>query len=194
MAARPGRYSGSSRDLVDALAKKHGVKPENIVLGCGSTQILRSVTHLYTAKDKPLVATIPTYEECAEYATLMGNKVIGVPLNSEFKPDLDRFADASQGRGARLLLQSEQPVVDLRRREGDARLHQEAARASRRTRRSSSTRRTSSTSPIPITRRSFRSRSAIRASSSRARSRRRMAWRACASATRSATPTRSRSC
>ncbi|MEX2270466.1 MAG: histidinol-phosphate transaminase [Vicinamibacterales bacterium] len=97
--SRPGRYSGSSRDLTDALAKKHGVKPENIVLGCGSTQILRSVTHVFTAKDKPLVATIPTYEECADYATLMGNKVIGVSLNSEFQPDLDKFADASKGAG-----------------------------------------------------------------------------------------------
>lgn len=97
--SRPGRYSGSSRDLIDALAKKHGVKPENIVLGCGSTQILRSVTHVFTAKDKPLVATIPTYEECADYATLMGHKVIGVSLNSEFQPDLDKFADASKGAG-----------------------------------------------------------------------------------------------
>jgi histidinol-phosphate aminotransferase len=97
--ARPGRYSGSSRDLIDALAKKHGVKPENIVLGCGSTQILRSVTHVYTAKDRPLVATIPTYEECADYATLMGNKVIGVSLDSEFKPDLDKFAAAAKGAG-----------------------------------------------------------------------------------------------
>jgi len=96
---RPGRYSGGARDLIDALAKKHGVKPENIVLGCGSTQILRSVTHVFTAKDKPLVATIPTYEECADYATLMGNQVVGVPLDSEFKPDLDRLADASQGAG-----------------------------------------------------------------------------------------------
>jgi len=97
--ARPGRYSGSSRDLVDALAKKHGVKTENITLGCGSTQILRTVTHVYTAKDKPLVATIPTYEECADYATLMGNKVVGVPLDAEFKPDLDRFADSAKGAG-----------------------------------------------------------------------------------------------
>src|SRR5688500_17617786 len=97
--ARPGRYSGSARDLIDTLAKQHGVKPENIVLGCGSTQILRTVTHVFTAKDKPLVATIPTYEECADYATLMGNKVIGVALDSEFKPDLDRFADASKGAG-----------------------------------------------------------------------------------------------
>ncbi len=97
--SRPGRYSGSSRDLIDALAATHGVKPENIVLGCGSTQILRSVTHVYTAKDRPLVATIPTYEECADYATLMGNTVVGVSLNSDFQPDLDGFAHASQGAG-----------------------------------------------------------------------------------------------
>ncbi len=97
--SRPGRYSGSQRDLIDALAAKHKVKPENIVLGCGSTQILRSVTHVFTAKDKPLVATIPTYEECADYATLMGNKVVGVSLNSEFQPDLDKFADAARGAG-----------------------------------------------------------------------------------------------
>lgn len=97
--SRPGRYSGSAGDLIDTLAKQNGVKPENIVLGCGSTQILRTVTHVFTAKDKPLVATIPTYEECADYAILMGNKVVGVPLDSEFKPDLDRFADASKGAG-----------------------------------------------------------------------------------------------
>ena len=29
--AAPGRYSGSSGALIDAIAKKHGVKPENIV-------------------------------------------------------------------------------------------------------------------------------------------------------------------
>jgi histidinol-phosphate aminotransferase len=97
--SRPGRYSGSARNLIDTLAKQHGVKPENIVLGCGSTQILRTVTHVFTAKDRPLVATIPTYEECADYAALMGHKVVGVALDSEFKPDLDRFAAASKGAG-----------------------------------------------------------------------------------------------
>lgn len=97
--SQPGRYSPSSRNLIDALAAKHKVKPENIVLGCGSTQILRSVTHVFTAKDRPLVATIPTYEECADYATLMGNKVVGVSLNSEFQPDMDKFADAARGAG-----------------------------------------------------------------------------------------------
>ena len=95
----PGRYSGSSRDLIDAIAKRQGVKPENVVLGCGSTQILRSCTHLFTAKDKALVGTIPTYEECAGYAEMMGHPVRPVALNREFKMDLDKLADAANGAG-----------------------------------------------------------------------------------------------
>ena len=97
--ATPGRYSGSSRDLIEAIAKKQGVKPENIVLGCGSTQILRSATHLFTAKDKALVGTIPTYEECAGYAEMMGHPVRPVALDNEFKIDLDKFAAAAKGAG-----------------------------------------------------------------------------------------------
>ena len=95
----PGRYSGSARDLIDAIANKQGVKPENVVLGCGSTQILRSATHLFTAKDKPLVGTIPTYEECAGYAELMGHPVRPVALDGSFRIDLDKLADAAKGAG-----------------------------------------------------------------------------------------------
>jgi histidinol-phosphate aminotransferase len=97
--ARPGRYDGSSRELIDAIAKKQGVKPENIVLGCGSTQILRSCTHLFTARDKALVGTIPTYEECAGYAEMMGHPVRPVALDADFKIDLGKFADAAKGAG-----------------------------------------------------------------------------------------------
>jgi histidinol-phosphate aminotransferase len=97
--ATPGRYSGSSRDLIDALAARLKVKPENIVLGCGSTQILRSSTHLFTAKDKPLVGTIPTYEECAGYAEMMGHPVRPVALDASLKIDVDRFAEAAKGAG-----------------------------------------------------------------------------------------------
>jgi histidinol-phosphate aminotransferase len=95
----PGRYSNAGRDLVDAIAKTQGVKPENVVLGCGSTQILRSATHLFTAKDKPLVGTIPTYEECAGYAEMMGHPVRPVGLDADFKIDLDKLAEASKGAG-----------------------------------------------------------------------------------------------
>jgi len=95
----PGRYSTAGRDLIDAIAGKQGVKPENVVLGCGSTQILRSATHLFTAKDKPLVGTIPTYEECAGYAEMMGRPVRPVALDGDFKIDLDKLAEAAKGAG-----------------------------------------------------------------------------------------------
>ena len=97
--ARPGRYDGTARPLIEAIAKKQGVKPENIVLGCGSTQILRSATHLFTAKDKALVGTIPTYEECAGYAEMMGRPVRPVALDADFRIDLGRLAEAAKGAG-----------------------------------------------------------------------------------------------
>lgn len=97
--ARPGRYDSSQGALIDAIAKKLGVKPENVVLGCGSTQILRSATHLFTAKDKALVGTIPTYEECSDYAALMGHPVRAVSMDENFKIDLDELAAAAKGAG-----------------------------------------------------------------------------------------------
>lgn len=95
----PGRYSGSAGELIDVITKKFGVKRENVVLGCGSTQILRSATHLFTAKDKPLVGTIPTYEECVGYAEMMGHPVRGVSLDADLKIDLDKMGDAAKGAG-----------------------------------------------------------------------------------------------
>jgi histidinol-phosphate aminotransferase len=97
--ARPGRYDGSAQGLIEAIAKKNNIKAENIVLGCGSTQILRSCTHLFTAKDKALVGTIPTYEEGAGYAEMMGHPVRPVALDANFKIDLDTFAAAAKGAG-----------------------------------------------------------------------------------------------
>ena len=107
----PGRYSNAGRDLIDAIAKKQGVKPENVVLGCGSTQILRSATHLFTAKDKPLVGTIPTYEECAGYAEIIGHPVRSIALDPDFKIDLDKFADAAKGAGLVFLCNPNNPTA-----------------------------------------------------------------------------------
>jgi histidinol-phosphate aminotransferase len=109
--AQPGRYSGAAGPLIEALAKHHGVTPQNIVLGCGSTQILRSATHLFTARNKALVGTIPTYEECAGYADMMGHPVRAIRLDSEFNVDLDRMADAARGAGLVFFCNPNNPVA-----------------------------------------------------------------------------------
>jgi len=96
---KPGRYSNQVGDLTDAIAGHFKVKTENVLVSEGSTEILRAATQVFTAKTRPLVGTIPTYEECAGYAELIGNPVKGVKLNAEFKIDLDAYLTASKGAG-----------------------------------------------------------------------------------------------
>jgi len=97
--AKPGRYSNQTGELTEAVCAHFKVKPENVLLSEGSTEILRAATQVFTSKSKALVGTIPTYEECAGYAELIGNQVRGVKLSSEFKIDLDPFLAASKGAG-----------------------------------------------------------------------------------------------
>jgi histidinol-phosphate aminotransferase len=97
--AKPGRYSNQTGQLTDAICAHFKVKPENVLLSEGSTEILRAATQVFTSKAAGLVGTIPTYEECAGYAELIGNKVTGVSLNSEFKLDVDKMAAAAKGAG-----------------------------------------------------------------------------------------------
>jgi histidinol-phosphate aminotransferase len=97
--AKPGRYSNGAGELTEAIASHFKVKTENVLVSEGSTEILRAATQVFTSKTKPLVGTIPTYEECAGYAELIGNPVRGVKLNSEFKIDLDAMLAAAKGAG-----------------------------------------------------------------------------------------------
>ena len=109
--ATPGRYSNATGDLRDALSKSLGVSSENLTLGCGSTQILRTATHVYTARTKALVGTIPTYEECAGYAAMLGHPVRAVSLNRDFQMDLDRMANAAKGAGLVFYCNPNNPVA-----------------------------------------------------------------------------------
>ncbi len=109
--ATPGRYSNATGDLRDALSKSLGVTSDNLTLGCGSTQILRTATHVYTSRTKALVGTIPTYEECAGYASMLGRPVTAVSLNRDFQMDLDRMANAAKGAGLVFYCNPNNPVA-----------------------------------------------------------------------------------
>ncbi|NQW05262.1 MAG: histidinol-phosphate aminotransferase family protein [Acidobacteria bacterium] len=109
--ATPGRYSNATGALRDALSGHLGVTPENLTLGCGSTQILRTATHVYTERTRALVGTIPTYEECAGYAAMLGRPVRAVSLNRNFQMDLDELADASRGAGLVFYCNPNNPVA-----------------------------------------------------------------------------------
>jgi histidinol-phosphate aminotransferase len=109
-----GRYQTASvNQVTEQLARAHGVKPENVLLGSGSTQILRTTTHVFCSKTAPLVAPIPAYEECAGYAALMGYPVRTVSLTPppELKMNVDPMLAASKGAGMVFFCNPNNPVA-----------------------------------------------------------------------------------
>jgi len=77
-----GRYAYDLvPDLHRAIADRFGVSPENVVTGCGSTQVLRVAVQVFTSPARPMVAGQLTYEECAGYADLVGTPVRAIPLD-----------------------------------------------------------------------------------------------------------------
>ena len=109
-----GRYQNASLSEVQELvARAHGVKLENVLLGSGSTQILRSTTHVFCSKTAPLVAPIPAYEECAGYAALMGYPVRTVSLTPppQLKMNVGPMLDAAKGGGMVFFCNPNNPVA-----------------------------------------------------------------------------------
>jgi len=95
-----GRYPWDDvRSLRQAIADRFSVAPENVVTGCGSTQVLRVAVQSFTSPARPLVAGQLTYEECASYADLIGTPVRTIPLDRTLQLDLDAMAAAAAGAG-----------------------------------------------------------------------------------------------
>jgi histidinol-phosphate aminotransferase len=112
--AAPGRYPFARRGpMRETIAKKWNVKPENVLVGAGSTQILVNATHNYTSSERALVGSLPTYEECFGYAALIGSRTKAVPLTSELTMDLDKTFYACKGSGMLFYCNPNNPVASL---------------------------------------------------------------------------------
>lgn len=75
------RYPDSTADLLrEKLAKLHKVGADQVVLGCGSTEILRMAASAFTGPDRRLIMAAPTFEAIGFYAEAMKAPVVRVPL------------------------------------------------------------------------------------------------------------------
>lgn len=107
------RYGLSTADLLDAIASTQGVPHANIIIGNGSTQILRTATHVFTSPSKHLVTGAPSYGECSSYAELVGTPVEFVPVDGSMQLDLNAMADAAKGAGLVFIDNPNNPTATL---------------------------------------------------------------------------------
>ena len=84
------RYPRMEYDsLTERIAGLHNVKPEQVLLGCGSTEILRVATFAFLGNGKRLIQASPTFGAIEHYARTAGSEVISVRLTPAFSHDLD---------------------------------------------------------------------------------------------------------
>jgi histidinol-phosphate aminotransferase len=95
------RYPRTEYDsLVNKIAALHAVKTEQVVLGCGSGEILHMAGVAFLGPGKKLAQASPTFPALGEFAQSAGFEVIDVPLNKMYEHDLEAMlslASASAG-------------------------------------------------------------------------------------------------
>jgi histidinol-phosphate aminotransferase len=99
-----GRYPFNSSPpegiLISTIAEKNKAKPENIVLGAGSQEILKSAMRAWVTADRALVTALPTFENCTRYAQRYKLGLVEIKVDSAMRLDVEPMIEAaSKGAG-----------------------------------------------------------------------------------------------
>lgn len=100
-------------DLIAAIARKHGVSADNVILGCGSGELLRAADHAFTSANAAYVGADPTFEAPGAFATFLGAQVKLVPVDSKLGLDLDAMVTAARNAGLVYLCNPNNPTATV---------------------------------------------------------------------------------
>src|SRR5205823_9971373 len=99
--------------LIEKLAKLNGVNHDQILLGDGSSEILKLCAETFTGKTRgTLVAADPTFEPISQQAAINGAEVVKVPLTSSFGHDLPKMLAAAK-RGLIYVCNPNNPTASI---------------------------------------------------------------------------------
>jgi histidinol-phosphate aminotransferase len=85
--------------LTATIARLHGVQASQVIIGCGSTEILRMAMQAFTSRTRHLVTAMPTFETPGEYADAFGVPIHAVRVGANFKLNLRTMELEAQGAG-----------------------------------------------------------------------------------------------
>jgi histidinol-phosphate aminotransferase len=100
------------------IAGLHRVSPAQVVLGCGSSEILRMAADAFLGPGKKLVIAVPTFNLLGTFARRVGGDVVEVPLGPDNLHDLDAMAaQTDSAAGLVYLCNPNNPTGTLIRRQ-----------------------------------------------------------------------------
>ena len=105
------RYPRASDEaLRAAIAKRHGVKEANVLIGAGSGETLRLATEFCTSPTRHLVSAAPTFENPTTNATRLERPVKAPRVDAQLGLDLDAMLAAAPGAGLVFLCNPNNPT------------------------------------------------------------------------------------
>jgi histidinol-phosphate aminotransferase len=112
-----GRYPFNSTPnegkLVETIAALNKTKPENVVMGAGSQEILKSAVRAFTSPFRPLVTAAPTFENCTGLCRRLGHPVYEVKVDSQFRLNLEEMLSVVRGAGLVFLNNPNNPTATV---------------------------------------------------------------------------------
>jgi histidinol-phosphate aminotransferase len=108
------RYSfAAAGDVQASLARKLNVQTEQVVLGCGSSEILDAAVIAFTSPEHGVVTASPTFELVGDLARHMSRPVVEVPVTDALELDLPQMADKAAGAGLIYICNPNNPTGTL---------------------------------------------------------------------------------
>jgi histidinol-phosphate aminotransferase len=97
------RYGYPDGGLVEAIAQHHNVKPENILLGAGSGEILDVMALAFLDNGKKKVLGVePTYSTVYQRASQIKAEAIKLPLSKDYSQSIPAFIEAANKHAAEI--------------------------------------------------------------------------------------------
>ena len=98
------RYGAPDGGLNQAIQELHSVKAENVILGCGSGELLSSITIALLIGDpkKKVLGVNPTYGDPYSKAAQIGRETIRVPLNKDYTQNIPAIIEIANKRAAEI--------------------------------------------------------------------------------------------
>lgn len=94
------RYSNAERQsLKKTIAKYHNIDPDQVILGGGSSAIMRAAAACFLGPGKKLITSSLTFDVMSREARRLGFEVEQVALTREYSHDLERMLSLARGSG-----------------------------------------------------------------------------------------------
>jgi histidinol-phosphate aminotransferase len=89
-----GRYHYQEfREIYTTIARSEDLAPEQIVTGCGSSEVLHTSVDAFTSSSRPIISVAPAYELPIELARALGRPVVLTKLREDYTADVRKLAE-----------------------------------------------------------------------------------------------------